>query len=274
MQSTVSPLPPRMPAPPPAVATGALRLGSYNLHKAVGSDMRRDPARTIAVIGELGADIVALQEVDRRFGDRRGVLDLDLLTARTGLQPVRLTDRLGRRAHGWHGNLLLLRNAEVEEVTALTLPGLEPRGAIMADLRVAGAPLRVIAAHLGLLRQSRLAQARFLAAQIDARAPRPTIVMGDFNEWRIGPGCSLLPLRRGLDKGMAELAPVASFPARLPLLALDRILGCGQTTLSDLQRHDTPLARLASDHLPIRAQLTLPVQSATIQPGFAARQVG
>jgi len=88
-----------------------LILGSYNLHKAVGRDMRRDPERTIEVIREIGADIVALQEVDRRFGDRKGVLDLDALHAATGLEPVPFADKLGRLAHGWHGNLLLFRNA-------------------------------------------------------------------------------------------------------------------------------------------------------------------
>ena len=75
-------------------------VGSYNIHKAVGTDMRRDPARVVRVIAEMGADIVALQEVDRRFGDRRGVLDPAHLAEETGLTPVVLTDRLGKAAHG------------------------------------------------------------------------------------------------------------------------------------------------------------------------------
>jgi endonuclease/exonuclease/phosphatase family metal-dependent hydrolase len=61
-----------------------LRLASYNVHKGVGTDMRRDPNRTISVLREIGADIVALQEVDRRFGDRAGVLDLGRLRRRPG----------------------------------------------------------------------------------------------------------------------------------------------------------------------------------------------
>jgi len=231
-----------------------LIVGSYNIHKAVGSDYRRDPHRTIAVIREIGADLVALQEVDRRFGDRRGVLDLAMLLQATGLRPVPLSDRLGDLAHGWHGNLILFRNAELEDARVITLPGLEPRGAIVADLRFKAGHLRVIAAHLGLLKGSRLTQARRLAAEIDDG--RPTLMMGDLNEWRRGPGCSLMPLKTGL--GAAHSArSVASFPARRPTLPLDRIIGSQRAQIQSLDPHDTPLSRLASDHLPIRARIRL-----------------
>ncbi|MGY6550084.1 MAG: endonuclease/exonuclease/phosphatase family protein [Roseinatronobacter sp.] len=235
-----------------------LIVSSYNIHKAVGTDMRRDPVRTVQVIREIGADIVALQEVDRRFGDRRGVLDPAVLRQETGLQPVPLTDRLGEQAHGWHGNLLLLRGAEVEHARAVTLPGLEPRGAIVADIRIQGQPLRIIAAHLGLLHQSRLLQARFLSKEIESGDGRPTLVMGDFNEWRLGAGCSLMPLRRELRAVKRSAQTIASFPAQMPLLPLDRIIGCRQADVIDLRAHDTQLARKASDHLPIRAGLGLP----------------
>jgi len=231
-----------------------LTVGSYNVHKAVGSDRRRDPHRTIAVIREIGADLMALQEVDRRFGDRRGVLDLDALQEATGLHPVPLSDRLGDLAHGWHGNLLVFRNAELEDARVIDLPGFEPRGAIVADLRFAGQPLRVIAAHLGLLKGSRLSQAHRLAEEI---APdRPTLMMGDLNEWRQGPGCSLMPLKTGL-RAVTTAQTVASFPAGRPMLPLDRIIGCTHAEISELSPHDSPLARLASDHLPIRARLRL-----------------
>ncbi len=234
-----------------------LIVSSYNIHKAVGTDLRRDPARTVQVINELGADIVALQEVDRRFGDRKGVLDPATLRQETGLSPITLTDRLGAKAHGWHGNLLLLRGAEIEEARAVTLPGLEPRGAIVADIRMNGQPLRVIAAHLGLLHQSRLLQARFLSKEIESGDGRPTLVMGDFNEWRLGAGCSLMPLRRELRAVKRSAATIASFPAQMPILPLDRIIGCRRAEVMDLRAHDTALARRASDHLPIRAGLRL-----------------
>lgn len=235
-----------------------LIVGSYNVHKAVGNDLRRDPARTLEVIREIGGDIIALQEVDRRFGDRRGVLDLSALAENTGLQPVSVEGRLGRFAHGWHGNLLLFRNAEIEDVRSLQLPGLEPRGAIVADMKVAGQPLRVIATHLGLLHQSRLLQAHRLAEEIKQADGRPTLVMGDLNEWRLGASCSLMPIRRGLRAVKRSAVTAASFPARLPVLPLDRIIGCNRAEIAEIMPHDTPLARVASDHLPIKARVRLP----------------
>lgn len=235
-----------------------LTVASYNIHKGVGSDLRRDPGRTIAVLREIGADVVALQEVDRRFGDRAGVLDLARLAEATGLEPVPVSGRLGPRADGWHGNLLLVKGAEVERAEAVDLPGLEPRGAIVADLRIAGQPLRVIAAHLGLLRQSRLVQARRLADEVGGGDGRPTLLMGDCNEWRLGADCGLMPLRRGLRAVKRSGQAVASFPARFPVLPLDRIIACDRAELYDLATHASPLARLASDHLPVTARLRLP----------------
>lgn len=244
-------------APAPMPGAPELLFGSYNVHKGVGSDMRRDPQRTVSVLREIGADIVALQEVDRRFGAREGVLDLQALHAATGLRPVSLSDRLGHSAHGWHGNLLLVRGAEVEQARAITLPGLEPRGAIVADLRIGGLPLRIIATHLGLLHQSRLMQAQFLAREVEEAAGRPVIVMGDLNEWRLGVGCSLMPLRRGLRAVKRSAATVPSFPARLPMLPLDRIIASKPAELIGIEPHDTKLARAASDHLPIKARIRL-----------------
>jgi endonuclease/exonuclease/phosphatase family metal-dependent hydrolase len=122
---------------------------------------------------------------------------------------------------------------------------------------VAGHPLRIIAAHLGLMRQSRLQQARRLADEIGGRDDRPTILMGDFNEWRLGADCGLMPLRKGLRAVKRSAATVASFPAHFPVLPLDRIIGCRQAELSAISLHDTPLARRASDHLPITARLML-----------------
>lgn len=231
-----------------------LTVGSYNVHKGVGVDGRRDPHRVVSVIRELDADIVALQEVDRRFGDRRGVLNLDALREETGLVPVPLTDRLGDLAHGWHGNLILFRNAELEDAHVLHLPGFEPRGAIVADLRVQGRSLRVIGAHLGLLKASRLAQSERLAREI--RTDAATLMMGDLNEWRRGPGCSLMPLKTGL-RAVHSARAVHSFPAGRPFLPLDRIIGCTKAAVTDLAPHASPLARLASDHLPIRARVRL-----------------
>lgn len=230
----------------------SLIVGSYNVHKGIGADRRRDPGRILAVIREMNADLLALQEVDTRFGDRRGVLDLDALTEATGLVPVPLDARSGPLAHGWHGNLILARPALTGVARVLALPGLEPRGALIADLALSGLSLRVIATHLGLLRGSRLAQSRRLADEIVD--DQPTLMLGDLNEWRRGPTCSLVPVH---GRPGAEAPRVASFPARRPMLALDRIIGAQHAQVLDMVPHDTPLSRLASDHLPVRARVRL-----------------
>lgn len=227
-----------------------LSVASYNIHKGVGTDRRRDLARTAAVIAEIGADILALQEVDTRFGTKKGLLDLDSLRRDLGLIPVPL-EGLGTE-HGWHGNLLLVRNALVQEVHQLILPGFEPRGAMVTDLTLAGQPLRIVNAHLGLLPASRSAQAKALLDKLAQMDVRPTLLMGDLNEWR-----SRALALRTLSTQFSITAPRPSFPARFPMLALDRIMTSGAGQLHDVRVHDSALARRASDHLPIRARLLL-----------------
>jgi endonuclease/exonuclease/phosphatase family metal-dependent hydrolase len=227
-----------------------LSVASYNIHKGVGTDRRRDLGRTAAVIAEIGADILALQEADTRFGTRQGLLDLDQIRRDLGLIAVPL-DGVGE-AHGWHGNLLLVRNALVQEVHQLILPGLEPRGAMVTDMMIAGQPLRVVNAHLGLLSASRLAQARALLDKIVGLEGRPTLLMGDLNEWRSGG-----PAFQTFGKHFTIAPPRASFPSRYPLLALDRMMLTSHGELVDVAAHDTTLARRASDHLPVKARLRL-----------------
>ena len=110
-------------------------FASYNIHKCVGSDRRFDPGRMAAVIAEIGADVIAIQEADKRFGDRAGLLDLAAIERDAGLVPVRVAN--GHGGHGWHGNLVLVREGLVRGLRQIRLPGLEPRGAIVVDLDLA-----------------------------------------------------------------------------------------------------------------------------------------
>ena len=229
-----------------------LRVASWNLHKCVGSDGRFDPDRSAAVIAELGADIVALQEADKRFGRRTGLLDLAALERACGLAPLRVSDLPD--GHGWHGNALLVRPGTAARVRRLRLPGVEPRGALVAELDLPTGPLRVVAAHLGLLRRSRTRQARAILEAITAGEPMPTLLLGDLNEWHPGARSSLRALEPLF--GLPGRAP-ASFPAALPVLALDRILGLPQGLVADVTAHDSPRARIASDHLPLTAWVQL-----------------
>jgi len=225
-------------------------IASYNIHKCVGIDGVFDPQRIAKVVAEIGADLIALQEADERLGERNGLLDLALLEKTADLVPVYSPEN--RRSHGWHGNLILARRGVIHDVHPLKLPGLEPRGALIVDLELKGVSLRIIAAHLGLLRRSRSQQAEALLRA--AHSSVPTIVMGDLNEWRVNKRSSLLSLMP--DFGPLE-AVVPSFPSKFPLLALDRILARPSNLILDLEVHNSPLARVASDHLPLSARLDL-----------------
>jgi len=227
-----------------------LTVATYNIHKGVGTDRRRDLGRIAAVIAELGADILALQEVDSRIGPRTGLLDLPRLAADAGLSAVPMQG-VGT-AHGWHGNLLLLRNMQVREVHQMNLPGFEPRGAVITDLTVAGRPLRVVNAHLGLLPASRAAQVRSVLARLDGLAPCPTLLMGDLNEWR-----NTAQAMRLLAGRFAIAPSAASFPSRYPMLRLDRIMSYGGPVLRDAAPHVSALSRRASDHMPVVARLRI-----------------
>lgn len=230
----------------------ATLVASYNIHKCVGLDKRFDPDRTAAVIAEIGADIIALQEADQRFGRRAGLLELGRLKRECGLIPVPLSGL--SRGHGWHGNVLLFREGKVRDVHQLKLPGIEPRGALVVDVDLETGPLCIVAAHLSLLRRSRAKQAEAILAAIKSKVSRPVLLLGDFNEWRRGGYSSL----KNLDPAFGPLTgAVPSFPARYPIFPLDRILGNPQHMVSAVEVHDTSLARIASDHLPIKARIDL-----------------
>lgn len=237
--------------------TRPLTIATWNIHKGIGSDRRRDLMRTASVIAEIAPDIIALQEVDRRFGNRAGLFDLDHLHDRTGLRPVPVHTH--GPSHGWHGNLVLMRDGHVTATETIRLPGLEPRGALVTELTIGKHALRIVAAHFGLLRRSRQAQARHLLEHIAQRDGRPTLLMGDLNEWRGGPGSPITILEDHFGPSPA----VRSFPARYPLLPLDRMMIAPVGQIAEIRAHDSPLARKASDHLPLKGRLILPASGAS-----------
>jgi endonuclease/exonuclease/phosphatase family metal-dependent hydrolase len=225
-----------------------MKVASYNIHKCRGADGRTRPDRILEVVKELDADLIALQEVDKRFGRRDGLLDPEAIRRETGMRLLVQSDL--PQGHGWHGNALLVRaEPRSYQRLRLKLPGFEPRGAIVAELDLGDGQFRVIAAHLGLLRKSRLDQATALLKAHREMAPMPTILMGDFNEWRNRRRSSLSVLEPTFGGGVTP----RSFPARRPIFALDRILGWPDGLIRDLAVHSSPLARVASDHLPLTA---------------------
>ncbi|GLK68391.1 endonuclease/exonuclease/phosphatase family protein [Hansschlegelia plantiphila] len=237
-----------------------MKVASYNIHKCKGTDGRVRPDRIAGVLGEIGADLVALQEVDHRFGKRIGLLDPDVVRREAGLHLLAQSD--APDGHGWHGNALLVAREPVSyRRLRIQLPGVEPRGAIIAELDLGEGPFRVIAAHFGLLRRSRISQANALIAAFTWMTPMRTILLGDLNEWRRRRRSSL----SAFEPLFGEARPLPSFPSRRPIFPLDRILGWPRGLVQDLAVHNTPLARIASDHLPLTATVDLSSHSLSIR---------
>ncbi|MCZ2327936.1 endonuclease/exonuclease/phosphatase family protein [Bartonella sp. F02] len=228
-------------------------VASYNIHKCVGVDKIFNPTRIVHVIAELQADILALQEADKRFGKRVGLIDLQFLKAETGLIPVPL-NTMSPNGHGWHGNVLFLRQGSIHDIFQISLPGIEPRGAIIVELKMKTGFIRIIATHFGLLRHSRNQQVKKLLAFLQKRPLMPTLLIGDLNEWRIGKRSSLNHFSSYFDK---TFETVPSFPSRFPFLALDRIFAFPHQLVTKIENHNSPLARIASDHLPIKSYINL-----------------
>ena len=225
-------------------------VASYNIRKAIGLDRRRKPERTLEVLNELDADVIALQEADRRFGSRVAALPPELIEAHSDYKPVPFEARSG--SLGWHGNALLVKkHVKVLDRALVHLPSLEPRGAVLADLRVGGTDIRVVGMHLDLSGLWRRRQANAILDQLARRdGDPPTVLMGDLNEWSAKGGCL---------RDFAHAHRIAecgrSFHTRRPIAQLDRIMVGGALEIVESGAHSSEAAKRASDHLPIWAKL-------------------
>jgi len=236
-----------------AAAKNMLTLATYNIHSCFGLDRRFDPDRVAEVIRELNADIVALQEVDAQHGVRGFVDQWAFLADATGYACVPgISLRTHRKVFG---NALLTRLPTARtRLHDISVKDWEPRGVIDVDIEIAGGLLRVLATHLGLRATERRQQSARIAeiAGADGGAVG-TVLLGDMNDWR-----PRSPSIRRITGLFDQAQRVFSYPSRLPLLPLDRVLGMGNIRLGDVTAHRSRLARLASDHLPITARLSWP----------------
>lgn len=235
-----------------------IRVASYNIRKSVGQDWRRDPARVLTVLNEIDADIVALQEVDRRFGSSRASsLSPEHIEAETPYTPVCFGIR--PESLGWHGNTILVRkNFQVLNYCRIDLPSFEPRGAVLADVQAEGRTLRVVAMHLGLMKTWRQRQARAVLDYLESlEGGLPTVIMGDLNEWSTSGGCfeHFAEHHNVIDTG-------PSFHAKRPFASLDRIITSPHLTAEAAGVHVSEKAKVASDHLPVWARLRFEAQAA------------
>lgn len=238
------------------------RVLTYNIHKGVGGiDRKYRPERVAEVIAHYAPDFVLLQEVDegaRRTGGHRQV---DLLGDLVGLRHRTYFPNVRIRRGGHYGNAILSRFPLTETRNIdLTVRFTKPRSVLHARFRVRRPgrgrfrTVQVFNLHLGLSQVLRRIQLRrFLESEPFARLdPRtPVIVAGDFNDtWgTLGPGHLVPAGFRGLPQ------PFRTFPAYAPIWPLDGIYLRGDIELVDARRGEIALARRASDHLPLIADL-------------------
>ncbi len=230
-----------------------LTLATYNVHGCVGRGGRFDPLRIEAVLREMDADVVALQELRWTPGTAQDPL-LEF-GARLGYHTAAGPTLM--RGGGHYGNALLSRHPiEGLQTVDLSQSGREPRGAIDASIHIpgrTGPPLRVIATHLGLSPSERRTQIRTLLTRLGRPStPDPIVLMGDLNEWFAWGR----PLRR-LHRHFGDTDAAPTWPARLPVFSLDRIWVHPRPMLRMVEPYRSALASVASDHLPLRAVIEL-----------------
>lgn len=229
-----------------------MRLLTYNIHKGVGSDRRYRLERIIEVIQEQNPDLVCLQEVDRNV--RR---------SRFQDQPALLAHHLGAKAHlyqlnvphreGGYGNLILSRWPFRNQcLLSLRHRRRKPRGAQLVVVDTPHGPLHLVNWHLGLREKERRWQALHLLNHDSFLefCHLPTLIAGDYNDWRNTLGKHHFA-DHGFQQATAPIRRFRSFPAFLALAALDKVYYRGAFAIQYAGIVRTPLARLASDHLPL-----------------------
>ena len=234
-------------------ARASLRVATYNVHACVGRDGRHDPDRVATVIGELDADVVALQELTYPASvalETRTPFFLTTLDRyECALGPTR--HRMRRTVTECFGNALLTRHPIVEvHRIDLSMERREARGALAATIDVGGTPLHVLATHLGLRIHERRFQVQQIVNYLDSVRSTTVVVLGDFNDWL--PGRSAAHV---LDRRLGRPPRPATFPVFWPIVALDRIWVHPTGALRQVSVHATPAARLASDHFPVVAEI-------------------
>lgn len=263
-----------------------LRVMSWNVHGLRGRDGRVDAERIARVIADVAPDLAGLQEVGAPAAEAGIENAAQALARLTGLEGA-FGPTLQHAGGFAYGNAILSRHRILATRTYdLSVPGREPRGCLRADVEVPGARLHLFAAHLGLHRRERRRQAAaLLSADIlrDAALAHPLVLVGDFNSLS---NRSAVPrwLRRELTDCALEMRDAApTFPARFPLLRLDHAYVDDAVAVSSCAVIRSPLARRASDHLPLVVELELaaaarrppaprPIEAPGVSTRLAARR--
>jgi len=236
-----------------------LRVATYNIHKARGMDGRVRVQRIARVLAAIEADVVALQEV---VSHARGFPEDDqagYLAEHLGFRYA--TGETRKHRGGSYGNVTLSRwKFDLVQHVDLSEAGREPRGALRTDIRFGQRPLHVFNVHLGTSHRERRAQAvrlmdEKLLRAIDISGPR--IILGDFNEWTHGLVSRTLANEFHLTDLRNHLSRRRSYPGLLPLLHLDHMYFDHQLQIRHAHFSRTQLSLLASDHLPLVADISI-----------------
>jgi endonuclease/exonuclease/phosphatase family metal-dependent hydrolase len=220
---------------------------TWNIHGGVGPDGRRDLARMLALVRRADPDVLALQEVDARAvqGGEHPIDLFERVLGHRGIRAAAITT-----ADGDYGQVLLSRwPMSGSEVHDISMPGREPRRAIVAIINAPAGRFCVVAAHLGLKFAERRRQCAQMAALIKG-SELTTVVLGDFNDW-MWPGS----VQRVLAQHLPGRSRHRTFPAAFPLLKLDRIYCRPAAAL--LRSWTDRQASTVSDHLPVMAEIAL-----------------
>jgi len=225
-----------------------MRVLTYNIHDCVGRDSILSPQRVLKVIRQVDADAVALQEVHDDPSNQEFLSALP----HTQYNSIIYGETM-RKAVGPYGNLLLTRHpTDSIERHNISVDRVEPRGAITASMRTESGVVKIVATHLGLMASERRQQWEQILRLCEQRerGEHSSILLGDVNEW--------LPVSRTLRAVRARAtacSKLKTFPMRLPLFALDRIILFGKNAEVTFSIPDIPEARVASDHLPLVADI-------------------
>lgn len=261
----VAPITPEHVLPEQEPAVHRLKVLTVNTHKGFSPLNRRfvlpelrDAVRTV------GADVVFLQEVHgthrshgQRYDNWSDVPQYEFLA--DSMWPVFAYGRNAVYPEGDHGNALLskfpiLRHENLD----VTVSGHEERGLLHSVLAVPGqGEVHTVCVHLGLKESQRQLQLKLLARLLDTLDPgAPVIVAGDFNDWRVR--ADALLAGSGLHEAFVQAygAPARSFPARYPLLRLDRVYLRNATALAPSALSRKPWSHL-SDHVPLAVEVQL-----------------
>lgn len=236
-----------------------LRVVTYNVHRCKGLDGRVRPDRVAKVLKEIDADIVALQEVVCIPGDEPEGDQAHYLARELGADFLFGENR--KLWGGAYGNVVLSKlPMKTVKNHDLSVRGRERRGCLHVDVELAGRVLHVFNVHLGTAFLERRKQGRQLAGLdilLNNELKGPRLLLGDFNEWAPGLTTKLLRAHMQSVDIKKHLRRRRTYPGVLPMFHLDHIYHDESMEVVGLTLHRTRTALVASDHLPLIAELRL-----------------